>query len=61
MKPDRKFTVTRARLRDSEPQVELTPLQALEQVEMLRRIHEELRGSELGKIQLVVHRRPLKA
>lgn len=60
MNADRRFTVTKARLGDAEPGVQLTPEQALQQVEMLRRMHEELRGGELGKIQLVVHRRSLK-
>ena len=41
MKHVRTFTVKRAGLRDPEPVVRLTPQESWDQVEMLRRLHEE--------------------
>jgi hypothetical protein len=59
MRPVKTFTVTRAGLRDPEPVVRLTPQESWDQVEMLRRLHEELRGHEPSRIQRAVQRRPL--
>ena len=61
MKPVRTFTVKRAGLRDPEPVVRLTPQESWDQVEMLRRLHEEFRGNEPSRIQRVVQRRPLNS
>jgi len=59
MRSNRTFTVKRVGLRDPEPIEQLIPQQALEQVEFLRRVHEELRGTHLGRIELIVQRRSL--
>ena len=61
MKHVRTFTVKRAGLRDPEPVVRLTPQESWDQVEMLRRLHEEFRGNEPSRIQRVVQRRPLNS
>lgn len=52
MRRDRTFKVKLVGLRESEPG---------EQVELMRRMHEELRGITLGRIELVVQRRSLKS
>ena len=61
MKPVRTYTVTRAGLHDPELVVRLTPQESWDQVEMLRRLHENFRGNKPSRIQLAVQRRPLNS
>ena len=57
--PRRTFLVTRRKLDETDALVHLTPQQAWDQVDHLRRLQAELKGVPMERIQRVVSRRSL--